>query len=127
MNKIMEKINVTKERFDAASNNHKPNWLIKNYWRFFSKDTINTDKWVKRAFIISLMVLFFLGFFSTVFNASRLIIGVPTTIYGILLSLVVLPGFIAFKMNQGRTTKIAKELGVSLEEYNALVTLYYGK
>ena len=116
--------NITKEIFDKASNNHKPNWLIKFYWKYFSKDTIKLDRWVSRALLFNLILLFWLGFFCTVFEASRLTIGIPTIIYGVILILICIPGFIAFKMNQWRTKKIAKELGISIEDYNTLVLTY---
>jgi len=118
-------MNITKEQFWKAYNNHPPNWFIRTYWRFFSRDTVKVDSWVKKAFLFNVIILFCLGFFCTVFEAPKQAIGIPTLIYGILLSLVCFPGFIAFKMNQWRTNKIAKELGISREQYNTLVLLYY--
>jgi Flp pilus assembly protein TadB len=118
---------VTYDQFWKAYNNHPPNWLIRNYWRFFSKDTIKTDKWAKTLFIILTLILFGIGYFSTVFKFDKIYVAIPTYVYCGLLAFVVLPGFIAGKMNQRRTKKIAKELNVSLEEYNILVNMYWKK
>ena len=115
---------ITKEQFEKATNNHPPNWLIKFYWKYFSTDTVSTDKWVSKALFINLIILFWLGFFATIFHSARMLIGIPTFIYGGLLVLLCIPSFIAFKMNQLRIKKIAKELGISIEDYNLLVLLY---
>jgi hypothetical protein len=116
--------NISKEQFEKATNNHPPNWLVKFYWKYFSTDTITTDKWVSKALFINLIILFWLGFFATILHGARMLIGIPTIIYSVILVLICIPGFIAFKMNQWRTKKIAKELKISIEDYNLLVLLY---
>ncbi len=113
---------ITKEQFLAAYNKHLPNGWTSFVYKYFSQSTKPEDMHVKKIFQGSLIGLFLFSLIATMANASRLVIGIPTVIFTILLFSFGILAFGAFIMNNGRIKKIRKELGgITAEEYNALV------
>lgn len=116
---------ITKEQFDAAYNKFPPSKYIQFAFKYFSKSAENKDMTINHMVTYILVGLFALGFFGTVFGAPRKLIVISTIIYLILLILLVGYLFSAIIFNNRRLDKICKELGVSREEYNALVGKFY--
>jgi hypothetical protein len=80
---------------------------------------------LKNSIRFLLIILFFIGFFGTVLNAAWALIAsvtIPYTIIIFALSLYILS---AVLLNNYRISKIRKELCISREEYDDLVTLFY--
>jgi hypothetical protein len=116
---------ITYEQFWKAYNNHPPSGWIKFAYRYFSKQTVAKDMILNRTIVYILLGLFAVGFLGTAFNAPRSIIGTATIAYSIILGVLVLYLFSAVKLNNLRIKRIAKELNVTLDEYNQLVEKYY--
>lgn len=123
LNDINEK-KITKEEFLAAYNQHLPNAFTKFVFKYFSRQTTKEDSWLKNIARIYLLVLFFAGFFATLFKAPRVLIGIPTISLGLILVLVVGSMFIAAMMNNARIRKIRKILNLSKTEYDELAEKY---
>lgn len=124
-NKVFHRV-ITKEEFLEAYNKHLPNGWTRFIFKYFSKTTKPNDKWLKNIFIGVEVGLFFLGMLGTILNWSKLAIGILTIIFGTLLVILVGGAFIAVFMNNFRIRKIRKELGgISKQEYNRLVELYF--
>jgi magnesium-transporting ATPase (P-type) len=116
---------ITKEQFWAAYNKFPPNIWTKFIFKYFSKQTKKEDKWLENIFIGVEIVLFLIGMLGAILKWNELAIVVPTIIFGILLAVLVLGGFVAVFMNNFRINKIRKELGgISIEEYNRLAEMY---
>ena len=108
-------MNITKEMLEKAENKYPANNFIK-FWF----DKFSTDKW--NAYKITLVLMFiifnvlaaFLKQFSILYYVSLFLANGT-------LALVVTYGFIMVTWNNIRIGKIAKVLGLSLNEYNDLV------
>lgn len=118
-------LNLTKEQFDAVYNKHLPGKYIKFFYDYFNVVIDKNKKFLTRYLLIVLLTSFAIGFFSTVFNFPKIVIGIPTFILAILLILTVIPNFIARKLNDLRIRRIYKELNISYEEYLYYMDLYY--
>jgi hypothetical protein len=116
---------ITYEQFWKAYNNHPPSGWIKFAYRYFSKETEAKDMALNRIVWIVLLGLFAVGFIGTAVGLPRPVIGTATIAYSAILAVLVLYLFSAIKLNNLRIGKIAKELGVTLLEYNQLVEKYY--
>jgi hypothetical protein len=116
--------NITKEQFDAAYNKHLPSGWIKFAYKYFSKQTEKKDMKLNRVIWYVLGILFTIGFFGSAFGMSHFLIGLVTIPYAIILTTLVLYLISAIKLNNLRLNKIAKELGVSKEEYDELAMKY---
>jgi hypothetical protein len=112
---------ITKKEFDNATKRHLPNSWIKFGFKYFSKETTKTNLKLNNRIGLLLIILFVLGFFSTVLKLSSTIIGIFTILYSILLVGLVLYLFSVAILNNIRINKIRKILGVSKLEYNALI------
>lgn len=112
---------ITKEQFDKACKKYPPNKWITFAYKYFSKSTEKSDLALKNSIVLIFIALFSIGFFGTVFNASKKMIMISTIIYSILLGTLVLYLFSAAFMNYFRLMKICKELGVNRKEYDKLV------
>jgi hypothetical protein len=71
------------------------------------------------------MSIFLLGLLGTIFDASKLFVGVLVVTYSTLLAVLVLYLFSAAMLNNWRISKIRKVLGINRDEYDALVSNYY--
>lgn len=117
-------IDITKEYFDIACNNHKPNNWIRFAFKYFSKDTIEKDLSVKDSVVYFLLSLFLIGFLGTVFDVPRIFIGTATIVFSVVLTLLVLYLFSAVILNNIRINKIRKELGITKKEYEIFSNIY---
>jgi ABC-type bacteriocin/lantibiotic exporter with double-glycine peptidase domain len=116
---------ITKEEFDAAYKLYPPNKWIKFGYKYFSKGTEMKDMYLKNILTYVLLSFFIFGFIGTILNLSRKLILIPTIIYTIAVFLFVGYMFSVVLLNNRRVAKVAKELGVTLEEYNYIVNTYY--
>jgi len=116
---------ISKAQFDQAYNHHLPNGWIKFAFKYFSQSTEMKDLSVKRTVVGILLGLFGLGFLATVIGLPKVLVGIPTIAYCIILATLVLYLFSAAFANNWRIRKIRKELGINKYEYDALVSAYY--
>jgi hypothetical protein len=118
-------INITKEQFDSAYNNHMPSGWIKFAYKYFSTNTERKDFGVKNTIAYVLGGLFVLGMIASILNLKNEVIGWFVIPYSIILAVLVLYLFSAVFLNNFRINKIRKELGITKEQYNALVSKFY--
>jgi len=116
---------ITKEQFLTAYNNHPAKGWIKWAFKYFSKSTEKENMKLSNTVAWVLGSLFLVGFFATVIKLPRLIIAIVTITYCIGLAILVLFLLAAVLSNNRRIKRIAKELGVTLEEYNKLADKYF--
>jgi len=116
---------VTDEQFDAAYNKHLPSKWIKFAFKYFSKTTEKKDMSLSRTIFFVLMGAFGVGYVGTILVLPRVVIGIATFVFGIILAGLVLYLFSAAFLNNHRLNKIAKELGVSKREYDWLAEKFY--
>lgn len=122
----MAEVKITKRQFDKAYNSYPPNRWVKFAYKHFSKDAEKKDLKLNNTLVFTLLGLFLVGFFGTVFKAPRPLIKWVTLGYSAILTLLVLYLFSAVFMNNRRLKKVAKLLGVNMKEYNRLATKFYG-
>jgi hypothetical protein len=116
---------ITKEQFDAAYNKHLPSGWIKFAYKYFSTSTEQKNMELKNGLAYFLGGLFLVGFLGTIFNANKIFIKIFVGLYAIMLSTLVLYLFSAVILNNLRIGKIKKELGITSDEYNSLISIYY--
>ena len=121
----MAEIKITKRQFDAAYKQHLPSGWIRFAFKYFSKETERENLSLRNHLVFFLFGFFLMGFFGTVFEASRAFIGIPTIIYSILLAILVFYLLSAVLMNNFRLRKVRKILGISRAEYMRLVRKFY--
>lgn len=119
--KRKEESGLTKEKFVEVYNKYQPKGWVKFAFRYFSKDTVAKDMKLSQSISWILIALFLGGFVSIVANFSRTAQAIFTYAFAGVLALLV--GFLgtAVVSNNRRIRRIARELGVSLIEYNELV------
>ena len=116
---------ITKEQYDIAYDNHIPNNWIKFAYKYFSTSTERKDFGIKNTVVDVLGGLFLLGIITTILNLSKHIVGIFVIPYSIILVILVSYLFSAVIFNNIRIAKIRKELGITKEEYDALVAKFY--
>jgi hypothetical protein len=116
---------ITKEQFDTAYNKFPPNGWTKFIFKYFSKSTEKKNMVVSSTLGWILGGLFAAGFIETVLNLPHALILVSVLLYSGILVVLAIGMFGALIMNNLRINKIAKTLGVTIEEYNSLVSKYY--
>jgi hypothetical protein len=116
---------ITKKQFDAAYNKYLPSGWIKFAYKYFSTTTEMKDMNVKNIVTYTLGGLFLLGLIASILKLANNIVGIFVIPYSILLAILVLYLFSAAFLNKWRTNKIIKELDITKDEYNALVSKYY--
>jgi hypothetical protein len=116
---------ISKEQFETAYNHHLPSEWIKYAYEHFSTTTEKTNFTVKKIVVGVLSTLFAVGFLSTVIGLSKSVVAFTVILYSIVLGGLVLYLFSAVILNNLRIRKIRKELGITKDEYNALVSVYY--
>lgn len=112
---------IKKREFNLATKKHLPNKWITFAYKYFSKETEKKNMVLNNSVVVALVSLFLVGFFATAFKLPHSLIGKVTIAYVILLSVLVLYLLSAFIMNNFRIRKIAKELGITVNQYNILV------
>jgi len=80
---------------------------------------------VKKTVTYTLGGLFLLGLIASILNLTNNIVGIFAIPYSILLAILVLYLFSAVILNKIRIGKIRKEVGITKNEYDALVSKYY--
>jgi len=123
-------MDISLEQFNKIYNKYLPNKFIVFIFKMAAKDDekttgIKISIMDKIAYFI-LLPLFLIGMLFTIIGLPKTYIGIVALIYSIGLALLVLPAFVAVKWNNFRIKKIAKELGLSLIEYNKLVDKLFG-
>lgn len=116
---------ITLEQFIDAYNHYPPNGWTRFAFKYFSKSTEAKNMKLSRWFVGVLLGLFGVGMLGTILKLPRPIVGTVTIGYTILLAILVIFLLIAVWMNNARIKKIAKVLGVSLQEYNWLADKYF--
>ena len=116
---------ITKEQFDAAYSKHLPSNFIKFAYKYFSTSTEMKDMNVKNTVAYTFGGLFLFGLIASMFNLANNIVGIFVIPYSILLAVLVLYLFSAVLLNNYRIKQIRKELGITQDEYDALVSVYY--
>lgn len=112
---------ITKEEFDMANLKYPPNKWTEFAFRYFSKNRKPKDSWVGKTVQNILIGLFLVGFVGTVLDIPKVYIAIPVFIFtGSLIALAILIST-AMIMNNIRIKRIRKFLGVTNDEYNALV------
>jgi len=118
-------MDISKEQFEKVYNKYLPNKFIVFIFKHYAQDDEKTSgvkiKLADKIAWFVLLPLFFLGLLFTAFKLPQIYIGIVTIPYLLILSVLVLAGFVAVKWNNFRIKKIAKELGLGLVEYNKLV------
>lgn len=113
---------TTKEEFVGAYTNHPPNKWVKFAFKYFSKTTEAENMKLSKSVELILIGLFLVGFLGTVLGMPEIFIKISLISFSALLSILVLFLFSAVFINNRRIKKIAKELGVSIQEYNKMVS-----
>jgi len=124
-------MNISKEQFEKVYNKYSPNKFLIFMFKHFAKDDEKTSgvklKLGDKLAWFVLLPLFVIGMLFTIIGLPKVYIGVVTIPYMILLSIMVLSMFVAVQWNNFRIRKIAKQLGISVGEYNKLVDSLFGK
>lgn len=115
---------ISKEQFNAACNKYPANAWTKFSFRYFSTNTAKQDLYVSKIVRNTLIGLFLLGLVGTILSLPKILIGIATLTFTGILVLVGVLMFSTFIMNNSRIKKIRKELGITNDEYDALLTAY---
>lgn len=115
---------ITKNKFLIAYNNHPPKKWVELGYKYFSKSTKPEDAHVKKWTKTTLIGLFILMMIGGFINISMSIMIYPIIIYSVIIFGLAICMVSATVVNNRRIKKIAKELGVSLIKYQALVNIY---
>ena len=114
---------MTKEDFLVVYNRHRPNAWTRFAFKYFSQETTGDDDWVRDWTVIALGACFVLGLLFVISGKENWA-KAPTLVFAVgLFSVVILMGG-AKIMNNLRIKKIARELGISIGEYNHYANLY---
>jgi hypothetical protein len=116
---------ITNEQFNAAYNKFPANAWTKFIYKYFSKGTEQKNLMVSKNIGWLLAGLFVVGFIETALNLPHNLIIISTLIYFSVLAFLGIGMLGAKFMNESRINKIAKTLGVTIEEYDSLVVKFY--
>ncbi len=116
---------ITKKKFDQIYNKYQPNWWTRMAFKYFSKSTEKKNMKPANTITGILLTCFAVGMLGTILGWSRAIVGTVTIAYSILLAVLVLSLFAAVFMNNARLKKVAKDLEISIHDYNDLVDKFY--
>lgn len=116
---------ISYKEFWTAYNNHLPSKLEEFYFKYFSTNTEPEDKWLTWVVFGIFFIPFIIGMIGTMANASRDLIQTATLVFACLLVPFALVWIYVWIAHNLRIRRIRKELGVSRQEYNRLVNLYY--
>lgn len=111
---------MTKEEFSKVYDKHKPNYIVRLFYKHFSSTSTTETKFI---YNILLLLSFIIGFIS-ISIGYKLITMISTIIIVFLLLSLVLFGGYSIISNKIRIYKIRKELKISVSEYNKLVYEY---
>lgn len=111
---------INEGEFDRAYNTHLPNKWIKFAFKHFSKETVDKNLKLRNGLEYILIGTFLLGLIGTILKLPKIIIGVFTITFAIILVGLVLYLLSAVILNRFRIKKIRKILGVTEAEYEYL-------
>ena len=119
---------ITKETFLLACSHHPANKIVKFVCRYFSPETPKEDRWLAHTLIgVTIATGFigiFMGFVSPLIGFGIKIAEIIAMIFTILIFILVFITFISHILENSRTKKIAKELGISTDKYNEYTEMY---
>ena len=113
---------ITKEEFEKVYNKYLPNKLEVFWYKYFSKSTIQKDKWLVNRLTESWGLCIILGI---IFSALDWNIMIAIVFWLFLLTFIpfCIVGWISVIIHKIRLWKIRKKLGISKQEYNKLEEL----
>lgn len=111
---------ISKEKFVETYKKYSPKKWIVFAFKYFSKETEAKNMKLSNTITYILLGLFLVGMIATILDLPRPIIGIATIAFGIVLSILVFFLLAAVWSNNRRIKKIAKDLGISLADYNDL-------
>ena len=114
---------ITKEEFDAAYNKYPPSGFLKFVYTHYNVKLMRKPKPIGTWTAVIAWIISTIGLI--VFDQLEMKEVANAFVWGYIPFASLIIAFPAFKLNQRRTKKIAKELGISLDHYNNLVDLYY--
>lgn len=115
---------VSKEQFISVYKKYPAKNWIKFAFKYFSKSTEAENMKLSQSIAWVLMILFLGGLLGTIFELPDVVVGILTFSFAGLLAILVLFLLAAVLSNNKRIKKIAKELNVTLSEYNKLSDRY---
>lgn len=115
---------MTKEQFLTVYNKYPPNAWTRFAFKYFSSDTVYPDNKVSRFFGIIMVGFFSVGMILTVIGLTNTIIAIVFIPFAVGIIGVVILTLGAKVMNNWRIRRIAKELGISVKEYNMYAVSY---
>ena len=117
-------IMIKKEEFLNIYNKNKPCKFTKFVYRLNGVE-VDGKKSPKKYIITFLLILFLIGFFSTIFNFDETIIKYSTLLFAGIIIPVVISIFIGIFLNMRRIKRIMKQLKLNdTKEYNKYADLY---
>lgn len=115
---------ISKNQFLYAYGSYKiPAW-VKFVFKYFSKETEKKNMKLNNSITWLLIILFLIGFFSTILNLSTTIVGIVTILFTAFLVMLVLVLLTAILHNNNRIKKICRLLKIKPDEYNVLSDKY---
>ena len=115
---------ITKEQFEKVYNKYPPKKAEIFYFKYFSQQTLQENKWLGWLVALILFIPFLFGFIFAVLNKIELA-KIPALVQAGLLVAFAIPWITVWYIHLFRIRRIRKELGVSREEYKKLVDKFY--
>ena len=112
---------ISEKQFNNAYNAHLPSKWVSFAFKYFSKETENKNLSLRNGLEYFLIGTFMLGLLGTILKLPRIVIGVFTITFTIILVGLVLYLLSAVILNRFRLKKIIKSLGITKAEYEYLV------
>ena len=116
---------ITKEKFDEACARFPENIIAQFMLKYFQKDPKPSDKWLKKYFFGTALVLFVWGLVGTIVGFPMRLITIPTAIYVALLLSLGVTGLMTVIKHTFRRFMVRKSLGVTLSELVKLEKKFY--
>lgn len=116
---------VSKQEFEEAYNKFPPRKIEIFYFKYFSTQTLQENKWLGWIVALILFIPLLIGFIMTVCNSPIELIKIPGLIQAGMLVLFAIPWISIWYVHKFRIKKIRKSLGISKAEYQELVNKYY--
>jgi len=113
-----------KSEYELAHAKYPPNGWTKLAFRYFSKDTVKKDLYVREILQGWMLLLFIAGLVLTVLEVAPLFIGFVTLNFVAILVLLAIFMSTAVIMNNFRIGKVRRELGLTKSEYEKLRQFY---
>jgi hypothetical protein len=112
---------ITKKKFIETYAKHPPKKWIKFAFKYFSKETEAKNMKLSNSITWILGILFLFGLIGSIFNIPTAILAIVTYSFSAILATLVIFLMASVLCNNKRIKTIAKELDISIVEYNKLV------